>query len=551
VARGFEPTSTGSREEFPVNSPTAEPGLSAVKGRTSIGFWIGFAPEFRGVVEENGGRPRQLAASGIGGLDEILLGGFERDNLYLIEGTPGSGKTTLAMQFLIEGARLGETCLYISLSETEAELRRSAQSHGWGLEGITLLEIAPLEADPDQQQRLLHPSEVELGHTVNLITQAVEAAKPDRVVIDALTEVRLLAEDPFEYRRQILMLKRFFSRSDCTVLALDDLTDAAPGLHLHSVVHGVLSLEPRRMEYGAVRRRLSIVKLRGVNFRSGYHDYVIRTGGIEIYPSLVASEHQGNFAPEAQSSGVAALDALLGGGLRRGTSTLLIGPSGVGKSTLAIQYALAATDQDGKAAMFAFDESYRTAAERASGLGLDLGGAKQAGKLAWTELSPTTLSPGEFVSKVRREVSSGAGVVIIDSLNSYIASMPGEEALVLHMHELLAYLGNEGIVTILIMAQHGLVGETYAPLDLSFMADSIVLLRYFEAGGEVRKAISVLKSRSGRHETTIREYQLASGAGVEVGPPIREFQGVLTGVPTFVGGPDSLASVAGADGSAS
>lgn len=500
------------------------------------------------MVDENDKPPRQLAASGVGGLDDILIGGFEGRNLYLIEGMPGSGKTTLAMQFLIEGARLGETCLYISLSESEAELRRSAQSHGWALEGITILEVVPLEADPDQQQRLLHPSEVELGHTVDLITEAIETAKPDRVVIDALTELRLLAEDPFEYRRQILMLKRYFSRCDCTVLALDDLTDASPGLHLHSVVHGVLSLEPRRMEYGAVRRRLSIVKLRGVNFRSGYHDYVIRTGGLEIYPSLVASDHRTDFPAEAQSSGVAALDSLLGGGLRRGTSTLLIGPSGVGKSTLAIQYALAAIEHGGRAAIFAFDESYRTAAERASGLGLDLDGARQSERLVWTELTPTTLSPGEFVCKVRREVSSGAGVVVIDSLNSYIASMPGEEALILHMHELLTYLGNEGIVTILIMAQHGLVGDTYAPIDLSFMADSIVLLRYFEAGGEVRKAISVLKSRSGRHETTIREYQLISGAGVEVGPPIREFQGVLTGVPAFVGRPDALAPAADADG---
>lgn len=500
------------------------------------------------MVVENQGHERALAATGVAGLDDILIGGFERNNLFLVEGTPGSGKTTLAMQFLIEGARLGETCLFISLSESEAELRRSAQSHGWTLQGITILEVVPLEADPGQQQRLLHPSEVELGHTIDLITSAVERIKPDRVVIDALTELRLLAEDPFEYRRQILTLKRFFSQRDCTVLALDDLTESAPGLHLHSVVHGVVSLEPRRMEYGAVRRRLSIVKLRGVSFRSGYHDYVIRTGGIETYPSLVASEHDSDFPPEALSSRVPALDDLLGGGLRRGTSTLLIGPSGVGKSTLAIQYALAAIGQGGKAALFAFDESYRTAAERASGLGLDLEGARRSHKLAWTEFSPTTLSPGEFVSKVRCEVASGARVVVIDSLNSYIASMPGEEALILHMHELLAYLGNEGIVTILIMAQHGLVGETYAPIDLSFMADSIVLLRYFEAGGEVRKAISVLKSRSGRHESAIREYKLASGTGVEVGPPIREFQGVLTGVPTFVGRAELLEQTSEADG---
>lgn len=494
------------------------------------------------------GHARVLAGSGIGGLDSILIGGFDRDNLYLIEGTPGSGKTTLAMQFLIEGARSGDSCLYITLSETEDELRRSASSHGWDLDGVSILEIAPLEADPDQQQGLLHPSEVELGDTVKMIVDAVDRMRPRRLVIDALTELRLLAENPFDYRRQILTLKRFFAGRDCTVLALDDLTESAPGLHLHSVVHGVISLEQRRMEYGVVRRRLSIVKLRGVNYRSGYHDYVIRTGGLDIYPSLVASEHSADFPLEALSSGVAALDQLLGGGLRRGTSTLLIGPSGVGKSTLAIQYALAAIAQRGRAALFAFDESYRTAAERAEGLGLDLRGACEAGKLAWTELSPTTLSPGEFVDKVQARVAAGIRVVVIDSLNSYIASMPGEEALLLHMHELLTYLANEGIVTILIMAQHGLVGDTHAPLDLSFMADAIVLLRYFEAGGEVRKAVSVLKSRSGRHETTIREYQLTEEQGVTVGPPIREFQGVLTGVPTFVGEPGVLERPADARG---
>lgn len=486
---------------------------------------------------------RQLAGTGVAGLDDVLVGGFERNHIYLIEGTPGCGKTTLATQFLIEGAGRGERCLYITLSETEAELRKSAASHGWDLDGITILEVTPLEADPDQQQGMLHPSEVELGQTIDLIMAKIEEHKPDRLVIDSLTELRLLAEDPFNYRRQVLALKRFFSARECTVLALDDLTETTPGLQLHSVVHGVLNLEQRRMEYGVVRRRLSITKLRGIDFRSGYHDYVIRPGGMIVYPSLIASEKQKEFAPTALSSDVPALDALLGGGLRRGTSTLLIGPSGVGKSTLAIQYALAATAHRERAAVFAFDESYRTAAERAQSLGLDLEGARASGKLSWDELSPTTLSPGEFVHRVQRHVDAGAGIVVIDSLNSYIASMPEEQALVLQMHELLTSLGNQGVVTIMIMAQHGLVGDTHAPIDLSFMADAIVILRYFEAEGEVHKAVSVLKSRSGRHETSIREYHLSPDAGVNVGPPIRSFQGVLAGVPTYVGGPGSLPEV--------
>jgi circadian clock protein KaiC len=480
-----------------------------------------------------------LAHTGNFGLDEILCGGLERGHLYLIEGTPGAGKTTLAMQFLLEGVRSGEPCLYITLSETESELRKMARSHGWTLEGIEILDIAPFDST-DELQSLVHPSEIELGQTVQFLVDKAREIKPRRLVIDALTELRLMAEDRYNYRRQILALKRYFQEWDCTVLALDDLTDAAPGLQLHSIVHGVVSLEQRRMEYGVVRRRLSIAKLRGVDFRSGYHDYVIRRGGLTVYPSLIASHHKASFAQEPLSSGVEKLDLLLGGGLRRGTSTLLIGPSGAGKSTLAILYA-AAAGRRGRAAFFAFDEHYRTASDRASNLGIDIASARGEGKLEWVDLSPTTLSPGEFIDKVQRAVVAGADMVVIDSLNSYIASMPEEHALVLHMHELLSYLGNQGIVTIIIMAQHGLVGGNQVPLDLSFMADSIVLLRYFEAGGQVRKAISVLKSRSGQHETTIREYNLQSGKGVSVGDPIRDFQGVLTGVPNFVGQLSALA----------
>ena len=495
------------------------------------------------MTTSSGSHSRRLLETGVPGLDSVVAGGLEAHRLYLLEGTPGSGKTTLAMQFLIEGAARGERCLYITLSETEEELRASASSHGWPLDGVTIAEVTPLEADPEQQQGLIHPSEMELGQTVRLIIDTVEIYRPERLVIDALTELRLLAVDPFAYRRQILTLKRYFSKIDCTILALDDLTESAPGLQLHSVVHGVIGLEQRRMEYGIVRRRLAIIKLRGVDFRSGYHDYVIRTGGLIVFPALVASEHAADFPHTAVSSGVPSIDTMLGGGLRRGTSTLLIGPSGVGKSTLAIQYAVASAQAGERAAVFAFDENYRTASDRAKGLGLDLEGARRDGGLLWQDLSPTNLSPGEFVDQVQRQVEGGARMVVIDSLNSYISSMPEETALVLHMHELLAYLGNQGVVTVLIMAQHGLVGETHAPIDLSFMADTIVILRYFEAGGEVRKAISVLKSRSGHHESTIREYSLSAKEGVNVGDPIRAFQGVLTGVPQFIGTTSSLADI--------
>ena len=480
------------------------------------------------------------ASTGVSGLDAILMGGLERQQLYLVEGTPGSGKTALALHFLMEGARRGEKCLYITLSETERELRRVAEGHGWSLEGITIFELIPLEADPEQQQGLIHPSDVEFDQTVGLIISKVRELVPDRVVIDALTELRLLAQDSVAFRRQILTLKRFFARCNTTVLALDDLTEAMQGLHLHSVVHGILNLEQRRMFYGVVRRRLSVLKLRGTDFRSGYHDYVIRTGGIEAWPSLLAGEHETEFNPESLSSGISSLDELLGGGLWRGTSTLLIGPSGVGKSSLALQYAVTATQRGARAAVFAFDESYRTAAVRARGLGFDLDGARRRGSLHWERMTPATLSPGEFVDRVMQQVKRGAGIVIIDSLNSYMASMPEEHALVLHIHELLAYLGNQGVATILIMAQHGLVGDAQAPLDLSFLADAIILLRYFEAEGEVRKAISVLKSRSAQHETTIREYRLNPEQGISVGPPIRAFQGVLTGVPSLLGKSGSL-----------
>lgn len=500
------------------------------------------------MTTEKRSRAEDMTSSGIPGLDAILRGGFPRGHLYLIEGMPGAGKTTLALQFLREGARRGERCLYVTLSETEREMRATAQSHGWSLDGIILLELVPLEADLARRQGMIHPSEVDLGETTALIERKVEELRPDRLVIDALTELRLLAQDSLSYRRQTLALKQFLAQRETTVLALDDLTDTHRGLQLHSVVHGVVTLEQRRMEYGVVRRRLSVSKLRGVDFHSGYHDYVIRTGGLAVYESMIAAHHKRAFPAERVLSDLGALDELLGGGLRRGTSTLILGPSGVGKSSLALQYATAATRRGQRAAVFAFDESYRTAAERARGLGMNMDELVDEGRLVWEQINPATLSPGEFVDTVKRHVDenkANARLVVIDSLNSYIASMPEERSLALHLHELLAFLGNQGVSTILIMAQHGLVGQPEAPLDVSFLADTIVLLRYFEAEGQVRKAISVLKNRSGQHEAAIREYRLAQG-GIHVGAPIREFQGVLTGVPTYVGTANMLLS--GADG---
>ncbi|HXE19897.1 MAG TPA: ATPase domain-containing protein [Castellaniella sp.] len=476
----------------------------------------------------------EAAPTGISGLNDILMGGFPRCYMYLLEGTPGSGKTTMALQFLLDGAKRGEKCVYITLSESERELRLTAESHGWSLDGITILEISPLEADPERRQGLIHPSEIELDQTVHVIVSKLEELQAERLVIDALTELRLLAQDSLSYRRQVLSLKAFFTRSSITVLALDDLTDAGQGLQLHSIAHGVVRLEQRKMEYGVVRRRLSVAKLRSVNYRSGYHDYVILTGGIRVFPSLVASEHEHVFHPDAVSSELPQLDAMLGGGLRRGTSGLIIGPSGVGKSTLALQYAMATTRRKEKVAIFAFDESFRTVEERATALGMEVDSARASGCLVWQRISPTMISPGEFVERVRHEVDAGAKLIVIDSLNSYMGSMPEEQALTLHMHELLAYLGNSGVVTILIMAQHGLIGDTQAPIDLSFLADTIILLRYFEAEGSVNKAISVMKSRSGNHESSICEYELIEGEGVKVGPPTSAFQGVLTGSPTLV-----------------
>lgn len=475
-------------------------------------------------------------ATGSAGLDSILEGGFPANRLYLVEGDPGTGKTTLALQFLLEGARRGEPVLYVTLSETKEELTAVADSHGWSLEGISLHELVPPEESlkAEAQYTIFHPSEVELGETTRAVIEEVERIQPRRVVFDSLSEMRLLARDPLRYRRQILALKQFFAGRKSTVLLLDDRTSADADLQVQSIAHGVLMLEQLERDYGAERRRLRVSKLRGSQFRGGFHDFTIRTGGVEVFPRLVAADRRVDFKPEAVVSGVTALDALLGGGLDRGTSTLVLGPAGCGKSSLAAHFAASTAKRGERAAAFIFDEGVNTYLSRAAGLGTDLREEVEAGRLTVQQVDPAELSPGEFAHAVCTAVEhDGARLVIIDSLNGYMQAMPDERFLSSQMHELLTYLNQQGVVTLLLMAQHGFMGAMSSPVDVSYLADTVLLLRYFEAAGAIRRAISVVKKRTGRHEDTIREMRLSAARGVEVGEPLTAFRGVLTGVPVL------------------
>ena len=478
------------------------------------------------------------AKTGIWGLDDILSGGLTRGHLFLVEGAPGTGKTTIALQFLMEGVRAGEKCLYITLSETEHELRDGAASHGWVLsDEIKIFELLPPESllDDEQQQSLLYSSDLELGETTKQIFEAVERVKPSRVVLDSLSEIRLLAQSSLRYRRQILAIKHYFARFNTTVMLLDDLTAELADKTVHSVAHGVLRLEELAPEYGAERRRTRIIKYRGVKFRGGYHDVTISTGGLNVFPRLVASEHRTSFARGRLSSGIAELDQLLGGGIDKGSSTLVLGPAGTGKSLLVIVHAVAAIARGEKAALFVFDEELGLLFARMKGLGIDLEGLRHAGKLFVEQVDAAELSPGEFAHRVRRRVDEDAiKTVIIDSLNGYQAAMPEENSLILHVHELLQYLNRQGAATFMTVAQHGLVGDMKAPVDVTYLADTVILLRYFEALGTVRRAMSIIKKRTGAHEPTIREYRIDS-RGLTIGAPLAAFQGVLRGVPVYVG----------------
>lgn len=481
-------------------------------------------------------------STGNAGLDDILGGGLDADRLYLYEGQPGAGKTTLALEFLLEGARRGERVLYITLSETERELRLVVRRHGWDLAGVEIVELVPAETVLDEQHEitLLHPAELELGETTRLILDRVESINPSRVVIDSLSELRLLAQSSLRYRRQVLALKQFFANRNCTVVLLDDMTAQDNDLQLHSISHGVVLLEQRVIDYGAERRRLRVIKMRGMDFRGGFHDMKIVRGGIEVYPRLVAAEHQADFTGEPTPSGVEALDELLGGGLERGTSALFVGPAGVGKSTLAMTYAMAATDRGERSAIFAFDEGSATIEARASAVGMRLPEAIADGRVLFQQIDPAEMSPGEFASIVRRRVErDGARVVIIDSLNGYLNAMPEGRFLILQMHELLTYLARQGVLTILVLGQHSVADRGETPLDISYLSDSVLMLRYFEHGGRVRRAVSVTKKRSGVHEYGIREFRMGAG-GIEVGEELLDFSGVLGGSPLYTGSGDGL-----------
>ncbi len=482
------------------------------------------------------------AGTGIEGLDNILMGGLTRHRVYLLEGSPGTGKTTMALRFLIEGAERGERGLYVTLSETEHELREMARTHGWSLDGIDLFELAPPESllDDQQQQSLLYSSDLELGETTRLVFDAVERLKPRRVVLDSLSEIRLLAQSSLRYRRQVLALKHYFARNGATVILLDDLTTDTLDKTVHSVAHGVIRLEESAPDYGAERRRLRVLKYRGRRYRGGYHDFSIITGGAEVYPRLVALEHHSEFERRDLTTGIAELDKLLGGGVERGSSVLILGPAGTGKSLMTLTFVRDAIRRGEKAAMFIFDEEIGLLLRRAKALGFDLQTDIDDGMLLLHQVDAAEQTPGEFAHRVRRCVEDiGIRTVVIDSLNGYQASMPQEQFLVLHMHELLQYLNRQGATTFLTVAQHGLVGEMKSPVDVTYLADTVVLLRYFEAAGEVRRAISIIKKRAGRHEKTIREYRI-DARGLSVGAPLHGFQGVLRGVPVFVGADTAL-----------
>ena len=478
------------------------------------------------------------AATGVPGLDEILSGGFTKGALFLVEGNPGTGKTTLALRFLIEGAAEGERTLYITLSETRDELLRGAASHGWTLDpNIEIFELLPPESvvNADQQQSLLYSSDLELGETIKLIFDAVDRIQPERIVLDSLSEIRLLAQSSLRYRRQLLALKHYFARRKTTVLAIDDLTTDAADKTAHSIAHGVVRLEELIPTYGSERRRIRVMKYRGRPFRGGFHDFMIRTGGLEIFPRLVSKEHVAAGPTAVFSSGISELDALLGGGIETGSSTLILGPAGSGKSLIGFQFVAAAIKRGEKAALFVFDEELGLMFRRTKAMGIDLQAFHEEGNLIIEQVDAAELSPGEFTHRVRRCVEDSAvRTVIIDSLNGYQQAMPEEQSLILHMHELLQFLNRSGIATFLTVAQHGLVGDMKTPVDVTYLADNVILLRFFEAEGRVRRAISIIKKRTGAHEDTIREFKI-SNRGMSLGDPLHHFHGVLRGVPTYIG----------------
>ena len=479
---------------------------------------------------------------GIAGLDEVLSGGLSANHLYLVDGDPGTGKTTVGLQFLIEGRKQGERGMYVTLSETASELKATAESHGWDLDGIDIFELAAGEsAVANEAYTLFHPSEVELQETVETVLEAIRKTSPKRVVIDSLSEMRLLAREPLRFRRQILALKQFFVGKDCTVICLDDRTAPDGDMQLHSLAHGVIILDHLAVDYGAERRRLQIKKLRGAQFRGGYHDFRIRTGGLEVYPRLLTGEPLASIKGTPVVSGSEELDLLLGGGLTTGTSSLITGAAGTGKSVLSLQYALAAAERGERVHFYLFDERATTFRSRATALGMPVKKAEASGHLVIRQIEPTQMSPGEFANELRLAVERDKmTMIVIDSINGYMQAMPEERLLAIQVHEVLSYLANNGVTSIFTLVQHGIFGS---PVDeaaeVSYLADTVVLLRYFEHGGAVRQAISAVKKRSGPHEHTIRECRVGKG-GLKVGEPLAEFRGVLTGVPEYAGREEPL-----------
>ncbi len=479
----------------------------------------------------------QRARTGIAGLDDVLGGGLPRDHIYLVEGDPGVGKTTLALQFLLEGVRSGEKALYITLSETAEEVRLIAASHGWSLDGLAMFELSAIEAQMrvDAENTVFHPSDVELTETTRAVLSYISTVNPQRVVFDSLSELRLLAQSHLRYRREVLNLKTYFSRARATVIMLDDRTSDPNDMQLQSIAHGVLSLQQHPPEYGGDRRRIRVVKMRGIPFQTGFHDFDLETGGLRVYPRLVAADHKKPFKSDVVKSGLDALDAMLGGGLDRGTSTLIMGPTGIGKSVLVAKYAVAAAMRGEKVAIFAFDELRQITISRADSLGLEMSKYVDDGSITIQQIDPAEMGPGQFSARIQTLVGEGVKMIAIDSLNGYLLSMPAERFMFIQLHELLAYLGQLGITTLMNMAQAGIVGTIQSPVEVSYIADCVMLLRYFEAAGRVRKAISVVKKRTGQHEDTIRELSIDGRRGVVIGEPLERFRGVLAPTPEFHG----------------
>lgn len=487
------------------------------------------------------------ASTGIAGLDNVLHGGLPSGHLYLFEGEPGTGKTTLGIHFLLAGLEVGETGLYVTLSETGEELKTVAQSHGWDLDqpGLSIFELVSAdELGPEAEQSIIHPAELELSETVQGVMKQVQATRPKRVVFDSLSEMRLLAQDPLRYRRQVLALKHFFARHGCTVLMLDDLSARTGDMQLRSIAHGVVWLHQVVGEYGADKRYLRVAKMRGIKFRSGEHDFTLDTGGIQVFPRLVASEHHKVFNAESVSTGNAAFDEALGGGLARGSNTLFVGPSGVGKTTTALACVYTAMQRGEKTAYYLFDEGLGTLLPRANALGYRLEATMESGHFLISALDPAEVTAGEFAARVRHAVEvDGVRAVVIDSLNAYLQAMPGSKFLLLQMHELLTYLNQRGIITILVLGQHGVLGEGRQDIDLSYLSDAVVMFRYFEGRGNLLKALSVTKSRTSQHATTIHEFRLGAD-GVEVGEALTDFEGVVAGVSRYTGNLALLADTA-------